>query len=444
MTTDVESTSSPAETLAARRVALGILDEVISRRQLLDVVLETDPAYATLPRRDRAFTRMLVATTLRRMGQLDHIISKASDRSSPPQPPKLHHLLRLGAAQIIFMAVPDYAVVDTSVRLAEESGFMRQKGFVNAILREITRNWQDWTKQQDAVRLNIPEWLLKTWINDYDLRPAAEIGLASLAEAPLDITIKNPGMADYWAENMGASILPTGTLRLQNAGSVKDIPGFDDGMWWVQDFAAALPARLFGDIKDKTVLDLCAAPGGKTAQLAAQGARVVAIDRSARRLKTLEANLRRLRLEENIQTVAADASAWQPAEKADYILLDAPCTATGTIRRHPDVLYHKSQGDMDRLAALQEKLLINAIDMLKPGGTLIYCTCSLQKAEGESQIEKLLADHKTIRRKPVTPEEVGDIEQLVTPQGDLRCLPFYLAARGGMDGFYVARLEKLP
>lgn len=428
------------EMLQSRMVSLDLLDIVLSKRIPLDQALDDSAELAALPARDRAFVRMLVATTLRRLGQLDDLVRRASERADAPQPPLLHHLLRMGIAQILFMNVPDHAAVNTSVQLAETCGMPRQKGFVNAILRRITRDGRDWLATQDETRMNVPDWLLKSWIDDYGLRGAAEIGQANLDEAPLDITVKDSSQLDHWAETLEATILPTGSLRRAAGGNIQDLPGYHDGMWWVQDASAAIPARLFGDLNGKQVIDLCAAPGGKTAQLAAMGASVTALDRSVKRLKRLEENMCRLRLDRNVRVEVADASVWLPREPVDAILLDAPCTATGTIRRHPDVPVLKGPQDQKNLAALQARMLDNAVRMLAPGGTLIYCTCSLQKAEGEDQINALLARTTQLRRTPISEAEIGGLADSITPEGDLRILPAQMAVSGGMDGFFVARL----
>lgn len=430
------------EMLHARAIALKVLDHVLTRRTPLDQVLEENTELSALPARDRAFVRMIVATTLRRMGQIDDLITKASDGKPAPQPPMLHHLLRMGVAQLMFMNVPDHAAVNTAVQLAENVGLARGKGFVNAILRRLGREGRDWLEAQDEARANVPEWLLKEWVEDYGLREAAEIAQASLAEAPLDITIKDPSKMDYWAEVLQATPLPGGSLRRNAGGNVQDLPGYHDGMWWVQDASATLPARLFGDVKDIEAVDLCAAPGGKTAQLAGAGANVIALDRSITRIKRLDENMRRLRLDRNVLTEAADATVWQPREKVGAVLLDAPCSATGTIRRHPDVLRLKRPDDIVRLCETQARMLDNAASMLLPGGTLIYCTCSLQKAEGERQIDAFLKHNTQMMRKPIAPSEIGNLENAITPQGDVRILPWHLAPHGGMDGFFIARLVR--
>lgn len=436
---DIAITSS--DMMAARQTALILLDDVLGRRNPLDAALEKCGEFRSLPSRDRAFCRMLVSTTLRRMGQVDDIIAKAEEKPAH-KTLMLHNILRLGVTQIMFMDVPDHAAVDTSVRLAEMHGMDRQKGFVNGMLRTIARIGREWLERQDEGRLNTPEWLLKIWIDDYGIKTAAQIARANLSEAPLDITIRDESERNYWASNLKASEVGNGTLRRVAGGPVHEIPGFDEGRWWIQDAAAALPALLFGDIKGKTIIDLCAAPGGKSAQLAARGANVIAIDRSAQRLKKLEENLKRLRLESKVQVIASDAAAWQPKEPPHYILVDAPCTATGTIRRHPDVPHLKSMRDLESLVPTQMRILENAFNILAPGGVLVYCTCSLQKCEGEDQINHLLSQHPNAAKIAITPEEIGGLNETITDSGDLRTLPFHLAASGGMDGFFISRITK--
>ena len=429
------------EMLAARQTALDLLDKVLARKHPLDQALAESRDFKTLPSRDKAFCRMLISTALRRMGQIDDLITKAEEKPGPKNI-TLHNILRLGVTQIIFMDVPDHAAVDTSVKLAEAGGMKKQKAFVNGLLRTITRIGQEWVNRQDEGRLNTPDWMLKIWIEDYGLRRAAEIAAANLVEASLDITIKDESERNYWASTLKASEFGTGTLRRVSGGAVHEMPGYDDGMWWIQDASAAIPASLFGDIEGKTVVDLCAAPGGKTMQLAAKGAHVIALDRSAKRLKKLEENLERLRLKDHVEVVAADAAQWQPKQAPELILLDAPCTATGTLRRHPDVAHLKTRQDFESLVEVQARILDNAFNILAPGGVLIFCTCSLQKAEGEMQVRFLMNNHDKAMKLAVKPEEIGDMEDIITEDGDIRILPFHNAAAGGMDGFFISRITK--
>ena len=290
------------------------------------------------------------------------------------------------------MNIPDHAAVNTSVQLVEAEGQSRMKGFVNAILRRIAAEGKDWTTRQDIPRLNTPEWLLKIWINDYGLKGALDIAMANLNEAALDLTLAYNEDARHWADQLEADVLPTRTLRLRAARLVQDLPGYQAGVWWVQDAAAALPATLFGTLgPDDVVVGLCAAPGGKTAQLAAQGARVLAVDRSAKRLLRLQENMKRLGFEDQVKTEVADASVWRTRENVPFILLDAPCSATGTVRRNPDVIWMKSHADLRSLVDLQAKLLVNAVSMLMSGGILVYCTCSLQKRKVNSRSRSFLS-----------------------------------------------------
>lgn len=434
--------NSPDNGLHTRHVAYQILVEVLLRKTPLDQVLSRHREFNALER-DRAFVRMLVATVLRRKGQLDDLIRRTLDENQVLHPQNISIVLYIGICQILFMDVPDHAAVGTSVNLAEKESMSRQKGLVNAILRRMTTEGREWLKLQDEAGMNIPGWLLQQWVEDYGLRTAAEIALASLTEAATDITIKEPRESALWAGALEATVLPTGSLRRTGGGNITHLKGFDEGAWWVQNASAALPATLFGDLAGKTVIDLCAAPGGKTAQLAAAGAQVIALDRSAKRLEKLKDNMARLKLEENVQVMVGDGTVWQPPEPVEAVLLDAPCTATGTVRRHPDVMHLKSEKDLTQLCDVQARLLDNAAAMLNPGGTLIYCTCSLQKAEGEQQINTFLINHPEFTRQPIEASEIGDLEGLTTPDGDLRILPFHLAPQGGLDGFYVSRLVKL-
>jgi 16S rRNA (cytosine967-C5)-methyltransferase len=432
------------EIIQARRCALHLLQAIFVKRHNLDQVFDESKEFGALTLRDRAFVKMMVTTTIRRLGQIDDLIRRSLSRPGQSiNPPILEYILRLGVAQLVFMHVPDHAAVNTSVQLVELEGHGRMKGFANAVLRRIGSDGKEWTTKQDIPRLNTPEWLLKIWIEDFGLRSAIDISMANIVEPPLDVTLKNNESSANWAETLQAKVLPTGSLRLTQHKLVQDLPGYEDGMWWVQDAAAAIPARLFGNIEGQTVYDLCAAPGGKTSQLAAMGANVISVDRSAKRLLRLQENMRRLRLDQNVKTEVADAAVWKTREPANFILLDAPCSATGTIRRNPDVPWLKTQADLNSLVDLQAKLLENSINMLAPGGTLVYCTCSLQKAEGENQIEKALNAHsRHIERIPVATSEVGGLGDIVTPNGDLRIFPSHLGALGGMDGFFISRLRK--
>ncbi|CAA7612161.1 RsmB/NOP family class I SAM-dependent RNA methyltransferase [Magnetospirillum sp. UT-4] len=421
----------------ARTIALELLDAVLAGRHLLDEALESDKRLAALEPRDRAFARLLAATVLRRLGQLDDLIGRCLDRPLPARSRRVMDVLRLGAVQLLFLDTPPHAAISATVDLVKGGPLNGFAKLVNAVLRRLDREGRAWAAAQDAGRLNTPDWLWRSWCAAYGKDTARAIAEAHLHEAPVDITAM--GDPAFWAERLQAELLPTGSLRRAAGGDVTALPGFAEGAWWVQDMAAAIPARLLGEVAGKRVADLCAAPGGKALQLAAAGALVTAVDRSARRLERVRQNLDRLKLEADM--VAADVAAWRPESPFDAVLLDAPCTATGTLRRHPDGLRLKGPGDVAALADQQAALLRAALEMLKPGGTLVYCVCSLEPEEGVAQVERLLAAG-AVERLPVRPEEVGGLAELLTPAGDLRTLPCHMAELGGMDGFYAARLVR--
>lgn len=428
--------------LKARICALDLLKQVLVQKQPLDQVMDRHDDFRALEARDRTFARMLVSTVLRYKGVMDVLLNRLQDEPRDIRPEALKLILYLGVAQILYMNVADHAAIDTSNRLAEAENMPKKKAFVNALLRRLQREQQDLIGKIDTVQAAVPEWLLGTWVQDYGLKVAADMTQALLAEAPLDITVKSVDEINYWAGEFGASTLSTGSLRLLENPGVQSMSGFDDGSWWVQDASAALPVKLIPETKEKRIVDLCAAPGGKTAQLAASGARVIALDRSAKRLERLTQNMQRLGFEEAIDVVVSDGAVWQPEELVDVVLLDAPCSATGTIRRHPEVMHLKSLQDVEQLMSLQMRLLDNSAKMLKQGGVLIYCTCSLQKDEGERQIDLFLENNKDFVRDPVSPKEIGGLSDAITPQGDVRILPYFMAAQGGMDGFFISRLKK--
>jgi len=429
--------------LAARRIAADILDGVLRRRLALDEQLSGRSAHPGLPAladRDRALMRRLIATVLRRLGTLRYVLSGFLEKGFPADAPRTETVLLLGAAQILWLDVPDHAAVDLSVRLAQaDRRAGRYAGLVNAVLRRVAQN-RDSFALDDTVR-DTPEWLLKRWSAHYGAEVAQAIALANGHEPALDLTVK--GDAASWAERLRGRVLPTGTVRTIAHGAITLLPGYSEGAWWVQDAAAALPAHLFGDLRGKRVADLCAAPGGKTAQLAHAGAQVTAIDRSPARVARLRENLARLSL--HAKTEALDVLEWQ-AEPFDAVLLDAPCSSTGTIRRHPDVPWLKGETEITVLTGLQQKLLDRAVALTKPGGTLVYCVCSLEPEEGEQQIEALLARNPHVARAPITAADVFGQSDFISAQGDLRTLPQMLPDAdprwGGLDGFFAARLVR--
>lgn len=429
--------------LQARRLAAGVVARVLEDRQPLDAELELmaeKPAWATLPAIDRALVRALVGITIRKLGLIDDALRSLMDRALPDKAGNTRTHLRIGAAQILFMDIADHAAVSIAVDLVDADPRTRTwKGMVNAVLRNLIRGRDEILAGQDATRQVIPLWLWRRWTATYGEEATRAIGAGLLVDPPLDLTVKaDPAL---WAERLGGTLLPTGSIRLGEHGPIEELDGFVDGAWWVQDAAAAMPARLLGDIAGQRVADLCAAPGGKTAQLAAKGAIVTAVDQSANRLKRLAANLGRLRLD--AETITADLTEWTPAEPFDAILLDAPCSATGTLRRNPDVGRVKSPDDIAKLATIQADILARTVDWLKPGGTLVYCTCSLEPEEGTAQIERLLAARPDLSRRPISAEEVGGLIAAIDVNGDLRTMPSLdFGNVAGCDGFFASRIVR--
>jgi 16S rRNA (cytosine967-C5)-methyltransferase len=426
----------PPPGLSPRRAALDILN-LVSGGRSLDEALEACRSFNALDGPDRGLAHALAAIVLRRGGAFDHAIGLYIDKPLPKSAAKAHEILRLVAAQSLILKTPDHAAVSTAVALANEfretAGYA---GLVNAVARKIAALDGEFLEKLPE-RIDTPGWMWRAWERAYGAETARAIARAHHVEAPLDITLKDPSEAPAFASETGGPLLTTGSVRLAAGTDVASLPGYAEGRFWVQDAAAALPARLFSNLAGKTAIDLCAAPGGKTMQLAAAGASVLAVDIAGLRLKTVAENLARTGL--TAKTIKADIREWTPEEQADAVLLDAPCTATGTIRRHPDVLRSKSEESVKTLSAMQAGLIDRAVAMAKTGGEIVYCVCSLQPEEGEKQIEAALHRIPGLLRRPIEPAEIG-LPGAVTRNGDLRTLPSMLAGEGGIDGFFAARL----
>lgn len=444
-----ERNEAGSPTLSARSISLDLMDAVFRRRKPLDEALGEHAELEHLAPRDRQFVRALVTTTLRHLGQIDHALGQCLEKPLPARALLVRNILRLGAAQIMFLSTAPHAAVDTMVTLAAERGETGFKGLINAVLRRISRDPQAFLNAAPAGAVSLPDWLWQSWVKAYGVAKATQIATAHLYEPPLDFCCRRPAEAEYWAGQLHARLMPlSGTLRrpvASEAGDrlhqrVEDLPGYAEGAWWVQDMAAQIPARLLGNVAGRRVIDLCAAPGGKTAQLAAAGAQVTALDRSRQRLARVKENLDRLKLHAELEV--ADAALWDRGRDFDAVLLDAPCSATGTIRRHPDVAWLKDPRDLSKLSATQDRLLDKAASLLAPGGTLIYCTCSLQPEEGPARVEALLQRHSDLKHDRIHTDEVGGLFELISPAGDFRSLPSHLADQGGLDGFFAARILK--
>ena len=414
----------------AREAAVSLLDAVLDQGEMLSDA----PIASTGP--ERAEARGLADLTLRRLGQIDDLLTRFVDR-----PPKGtgRQILRLMTAELVFAGTAAHAAVDMAVRLAQAGrGTNRLAGLINAVGRKLAREGADMVKDQDAARMNMAPWLMKRLTADWGADTAHAIAAAHLTIAPHDLSLKVLGDIEPLASETGGAVLPTGSLRLPNRPQISTLPGYDDGAWWVQDAAAALPVQLLGDVAGKDVLDLCAAPGGKTLQLAAAGANVTAVDQSEHRLARTTQNLARTDLQATL--VEADLLDWQPSTPAQAVLLDAPCSATGTLRRHPD-LQHRTDGKrMQSLLDLQANLLDRAFSWLAPGGTLVMCTCSLLKTEGEDQATAFLDRTPEAELVPVRPDEMPTA--FISDQGMLRTRPDHWPEFSGLDGFFAMRVVR--
>ena len=424
--------------LAVRKLAVEGLAQIFRQGLSFDEFLDS---HGELAPRDRAFLHALIFAALRHKGEIEALVAAFMAKPLPRKSGAAQLILLLGAAQLLFLDTPAHAAIDLSVRQAKrDREALHFSGLINAVLRKIATEGRKVLDSLDGPRLNTPDWLWKSWSKAYGPQQAAAIAGAHCDEPPLDVTPKSD--PEGWAARLGGITLPTGSVRLaQHSGPIEALPGYAEGAWWIQDAAAAMPARLFGDLSGKTALDLCAAPGGKTLQFCAAGARVTAVDQSGRRLARLRENLLRTKFE--AEAIVADVLSFNPPDPFDAVLLDAPCSATGTIRRHPDLPYVKSPEQTGELADLQRRMLEQAAQMVRPGGWLVYCTCSLEPAEGEDQVAQFLSANPVFSIAPIVPGEAGIEAQFINGNGYLRTLPFMpVGTATGLDGFFAARLRR--
>ena len=417
--------------LPARRAALAILSGVLQKRRPLDAGLDQ---LAGLQVRDAGFARALASETLRHMGALDAVLRKfVAKPLAPHKAGAASEILLLGTCELLILKVAPHAAVDAANELAaKDSKAVHFKPLINAVLRKVAREGEAVLSGLDRERLSTPDWLWSRWTAQYGASTARAIARAHQTPAPVDIVLKAADATFPPSEELFGTV-----RRLSDPERIDTLPGFAEGAWWVQDAAAALPALLLGDVTGKTVIDLCAAPGGKTMQLAARGAQVIAVEIDTTRAARIAENLARTKL--TAQIVQSDARDFDGT--APLVLIDAPCTATGTIRRHPDLPWIKGAADVTVSAGLAYEILESGAAMVEPGGTLVFAVCSLEREEGEEQIAAFLATHPEFSRLPITADEIFGHADWITPDGDLRTLPHYLP--GGMDGFYAARLKRL-
>jgi len=423
--------------LPARRAALAIISGVLQKRRPLDAGLDQLAGLAT---RDAGFARALASETLRNMGALDAVLRKFMAKPlAPHKAGTASEILLLGACELLVLKVAPHAAVDAANELAaRDSKAVHFKPLINAVLRKVAKEGEAVLSGLDRERLSTPDWLWSRWTAQYGAGTARAIARAHQQTAPVDIVLKSGLMPDAAAFPPSEELF-TNVRRLNDVGRIDELPGFAEGYWWVQDAAATLPVHLLGDVAGKKVIDLCAAPGGKTMQLAARGAQVTAVEIDGARAMRIRENLARTRLlAEVVEGDVRDLDL-----RAPLVLIDAPCTATGTIRRHPDLPWIKGAADVTVSAAAAYEILESGAALVEAGGTLVFAVCSLEREEGEEQIAAFLANHPEFARMPITPDEVFGHGEWITQEGDLRTLPFHLADKGGMDGFYAARLTRV-
>ena len=425
-------------TLETRATAVDLVGIVLRSGQAFDIAFTQNKDLNLMSSRDRAFIYNLCLTTLRRLGQIDELIQTYLDHPIPHNAQYVTDILRIGACQILFLNVANHAAVFTCVELTRKKGYSAHIKLVNAVLRGLTRNGTSLVTKQDENFLNIPRWLWNSWLVAYGEVNCREIAAAHLRGGALDLSTF--GDPNTYSKLLNGKVLPPGTVRIYTKGPIGGLPGFQNGKWWVQDLAARMVAALAGDISEKSVLDLCAAPGGKTAYFAAGGGNVTAVDRSKVRIRRLKENLDRLQLTAKI--IQEDALTWRPRKTADVVILDAPCSGTGTARRHPDVLWTKTETDVIKLVDLQKRLLKAASEMVAPGGILIFATCSLQPEEGGDHMNAFLENHPNFSLFPVTSDDVYGHDELISAPGVFRSLPCHFGSEGGMDGFFAARFQR--
>ncbi len=427
-----------------RQIAAEMLQKVLTDKAFFSDIKN---ASDSLVGKDAAFANMLVLTTLRRLVFLKKVLKQYAKKKLPEKAAFAEYVLLLGLTEILFMDTPDYAIINSWVDIAKKKTDKYVAGFVNAVLRKACTDREE-LKKHDLGEFFTSEFY-RILDHGYGKKTVSKIQSASLKEPALDITVKSS--PEIWAEKLGGTLLPSGSIRLNNGGRITEIEGYENGDWWVQDAAAALPVKCLGKIAGLRVLDMCAAPGGKTAQLINAGAKVTSLDISESRLKKLRDNMLRLRFTPP-QTICADGIEYlqnYKGEAFDIILLDAPCSATGTLRRHPEIVHIKSVSNVEKQVALQQKLLNVVSNVLKPNGILLYCVCAITKAEGEKQIQSFLETHSDFKLCPLKAGDIclegrtQELRDIFTEEGFIRTLPFHLAEVGGLDSFFIAKLRKV-
>lgn len=421
-----------------RKKAIEILIEILHNKKPLDnafeISIKKSSHFSKLTSEDKSFCRLLVSTTLRNLTSIDSLLKKFLSKPLDKTPLKVLMILRINIAQSFFLKTPDHAVVNTSVELCGK----KWKGLINGVSREILRNKTKANKYLDDSN-KVPNWLLNRWKKDWKKNYNNIISGHLVLNPPIDIHVKNN--TDQWAKKLSGEKIGNNSIRLYRSGLISKLDGYEEGEWWVQDYSSQIPVALL-NIKDKDeVLDLCAAPGGKTAQLISLGAKVTSVDDNKKRILRLEQNLKRLNYNASIKN--EDIKNFSSDKSWSKIILDAPCSSTGTLRKNPEIMYQKKEEDIFSLAKLQSDLLDASWRLLKKDGILVYCTCSLEKEEGEYQIENFIKRKKDSILDKINTQEIDKKLKVSNKNKWLRIFPNSLDFEGGNDGFFIARIKKI-
>lgn len=430
--------------VSSRVAAAQLVEMVLAKRMTIDDALDRVATKNRLSDEDKRLVHAISGCVFRKLPYIDTVLRHLMTQGKDPKPPILRNLLRVGIAQLLYMAVPEHAAVNTAVSATGSLRLSKQKGLVNAILRSAQRQKQQLlTDEPDALEM-LPEWLKDGWVAHYGELESKAMAAAMAQEAPVDIVIKDAQASLHWAQMLEGEVLISGAVRVrQRGGHIASWPGFHDGAWWVQDLSASLPIKMLGDVSDKSVLDVCAAPGGKTQMLARGGAKVTALDIAPSRMKRVTENLARLNMAQQVQTVVADALKYKSATPFDIVVLDAPCSSTGTLRRHPELPWIHERNQLSKLTVIQRDMLRHCADLVKNEGIMLYCTCSLEPEEGESQVEAFLSERNDFKEIKRESDALSSLLQPGINNIGYRTKPHVLASSGGMDGFFIALLKKI-
>ncbi len=416
--------------IKSRKVITNILYEILDKSNSFESSFEKLAKDSD----DKAFIYMLTSSILRYLTQIDFTLDKLLKKSIKKLPTQPKMALRLGLAQLFLLNTPQHAAVNTSVELAGK----KWKGLVNAILREIIRKDVKYRNIFENAP-KIPDWLLRRWQNNWPNDYLKIIKCFQELHPHIDVAVKKD--IEKWKVELDADLLPNNVLRLKQSGIIKDMPGYSEGNWWVQDYSSQIPVKIFSIAKDEEVLDLCASPGGKTAQMLSIGAKVLSIDKNKKRIEKFKNNMERLNF--NYEILQTDILEFETDRKWNKILLDVPCTSTGTIRKNPDILYSKKEADLTSIIAIQKKLLEKSWSLLGKGGKLLYCNCSLEEEEGELQISNFLKNQKDAKIEKISNREIKDMDQSICKEGWIRILPHNDNLVENKDGFFIACLKKV-